>query len=380
MAPPSGPGAATTTGTAREPETFTGAVDDFYRVPDPLPHGEPGELIRTQAVKHENNATTVRIMYHSRDAQDRDRAVTGVITYPDAAAPADGWPVMAWAHGTTGMSTTCAPSRRGGTAPWFGLDSVRVASDFIGLGPIGERHAYLSGLSEGHSVIDSVRAARRYTAAHAGTTWVAAGVSQGGHAALFTNELGQAYAPELDLRGTVTIAPASVLDKTFGPDDQLVPRMVGVMALYGIATDHPDIHPDDYVSDAVKAQESSIDTGCLTDVVKAMAPIPAETFYKKNPIETDPARAAMIANDPGHVKVAAPLLLVYGTADNFVVPARVLYLYDQLCSIGQVTEIVKIDGAGHDNVSTMAGAQINAWLAERLGAKPAPSSCPDQPG
>ena len=32
------------------------------------PHGDPGDLIRVQAVSQTATTTTVRIMYHSRDA------------------------------------------------------------------------------------------------------------------------------------------------------------------------------------------------------------------------------------------------------------------------------------------------------------------------
>lgn len=357
------------------PEQYEGPLDEFYRVPDPLPPGEPGDLIRVQAVKQDDSTTTLRVMYHSRDVRDRDRAVTGVITYPNRPAPDGGWPVVAWAHGTTGLSSGCAPSRRSGAAPAFGSEGVAVATDYIGLGPIGERHPYLSGPSEAHSVIDSVRAARLLPDAHAGTTWVAVGHSQGGHSALWTNELGAQYAPELDLRGTAAIAPAAVLDRTFGPADQIVPRMVGVMALYGMAADHPEIVPEDYVGDEVRARAGVIDEGCLDQVVAALVGIPAEGFYKADPLDTEPARSVWRKNDPGHVRVDAPLLVVMGTADVTVVPERVRFLNDQLCRIDQVTELVVVDGANHNDVVTQGGPQLTRWLEGRLAGAPAPDTC-----
>lgn len=42
--------AARTAGAAVLPAPFTGSVDDFYRVPDPLPPGVRGEVIRMQAI------------------------------------------------------------------------------------------------------------------------------------------------------------------------------------------------------------------------------------------------------------------------------------------------------------------------------------------
>src|SRR5262245_13898011 len=80
---------------ARAPvEQFVGSVDAFYVLPDPLPAGEPGQLIRIQLVSESATSTTLRIMYHSRDTLDRDRAVTGILTYPHAAPPPGGWPVV----------------------------------------------------------------------------------------------------------------------------------------------------------------------------------------------------------------------------------------------------------------------------------------------
>src|SRR3954465_371651 len=88
-ASPKGTDATTaTTAPARPnpPEKFRGAVDGFYEVPKPLPHGEPGQLIRVQEIGRDAGRVSVRIMYHSRDAQDHDRAVTGIATYPLRAA------------------------------------------------------------------------------------------------------------------------------------------------------------------------------------------------------------------------------------------------------------------------------------------------------
>ena len=255
-----------------------------------------------------------------------------------------------------------APGR---PAPGFGVAGVHVATDYIGLGPIGERHPYLSGPSEAHSVIDGVRAATRLAGSGAGTRWTAVGHSQGGHAALFTNELGQEYAPELELLGTVAIAPAAVLGRTFGPDDQIVPRMVGVMALYGFAADDPDIVVEDYVGEQVAAADDVIDTGCLDDVVRALVGIPGDTFYARDPLTTEPAAAAFRSNDPGHVAVGAPLLLVSGTADVEVVPARVDHLFGQLCEVGQRTELQMVDGAGHGSVVPRLGGD-----GDRLADRP----------
>ena len=315
-------------------------------------------------------------MYHSRDAEDRDRAVTGIISYRTAPAPEGGWPVLSWAHGTTGLVSECAPSREGGPAPAFGVDGVHVATDYIGLGPVGEVHPYLSGPSEGNSVIDAVRAARNLADAHAGTRWLAIGHSQGGHAALFAGERADDYAPELDLLGTVALAPAAELAETYGPLDAVVARIVGVMALFGAAAEHPDIDFEDYAGPEVEAASEVIETECLDEIINAFVGIPGDTFYEADPIETEPARSIFLEeNNPGQVAADSPLFLVSGTADERVHIDRVRDLFDRLCETGQVTELLVVDGANHGDVIPKTMNEVEAWLSARLDDEPATDSC-----
>ena len=50
-----------------------------------------------------------RILYHSRNRDDHDIAVSGFAIVPNAPAPAGGRLVYAWAHGTVGLGDQCAP-------------------------------------------------------------------------------------------------------------------------------------------------------------------------------------------------------------------------------------------------------------------------------
>jgi pimeloyl-ACP methyl ester carboxylesterase len=365
--------APTSTGAPAEPEVFTGSVEDFYVVPDPLPPGEPGDLIRTQSVSAEGGKTTLRIMYHSRDAQDRDRAVTGILTYPDAAPPADGWPVVSLANGTVGLASPCALSRQGRTASTFGIEGVGVVTDYIGLGPVGERHPYLSKPSEGHSVIDAVRAAGNLPASGAGERWLAIGHSQGGHGSLSALELGEEYAPELDLLGAVAIAPAAMFDRTYG--DDVVVNVVSVMGLYGAAAEHPEIDPDDYVGPKTAAASSVLDDQCLPAIQSAFIAVPVDEFYAHPPAETEPAKSILRENDVGRTKVDAPLFLITGTADPIVVIDRVRDLFARLCDAGQRTEYLEIEGADHGSEPGLAAGPVAAWFADRLAGAPAADSC-----
>jgi hypothetical protein len=72
---------------------------DFYDAPKPLRPRFPGTVIWAETIPAAPGYGALRVMYHSRDAQLRDRAVTGTIYYPTAPAPPGGWPVLWWADG-----------------------------------------------------------------------------------------------------------------------------------------------------------------------------------------------------------------------------------------------------------------------------------------
>ena len=370
-------GATTTTvPKAAGPETYTGSTDGFYAVPKPLAKGKPGELIRVQDLGVDGDQHTVRVMYHSRDAEDRDRAVTGIISYPTKAAPKGGWPVTSQANGTVGLVSKCALSRRGRPAGTWGVEGVHADTDYIGLGPIGEVHPYLSGPSEGNSVIDAVRAARNLPEAHAGTRWLSIGHSQGGHGALFAGERAATYAPELHLLGTVSLAPATELTKTYGSVDEVVSRIVGVMALYGAHSDHPSVKFADYAGKELLAKSKVFETGCLDQIITVVAGIPADTFYAHDPMTTEPAKHFLAEDQPGTVLMKTPLFLGQGTADTRVNVNRTKDFFARVCKLGQVTQLLIVPDATHDSIVTAAAPAAAAWLNDRLAGKPAPNDCP----
>ena len=83
----------------------------FYKAPDPLPPGAPGSLIKHERLLGApNGAIAWRVMYHSRDDDDQDIAVTGVVVAPNFKTAPANRPVVVWAHPTTGSAPKCAPS------------------------------------------------------------------------------------------------------------------------------------------------------------------------------------------------------------------------------------------------------------------------------
>ena len=109
-----------------------------------------------------------RILYTSTDPSGTPIAVSGVVVTPTGEPPPGGWPIIAWAHGTTGVDRRCAPSidypdaglvRVPEVPDLLAAGTAVVFTDYPGLGTPGP-HPYLVGESEGRAVLDSIRAAR----------------------------------------------------------------------------------------------------------------------------------------------------------------------------------------------------------------------------
>lgn len=144
-----------------------------------------------------------------------------VVLVPKGTAPAQGWPMVVWAHGTTGVADGCEPSATNNLAQYDALLAnlvqrgyMVVAPDYEGLGNSpAANHPYLNRDSEGRAMIYAAMAAREQVP-NAGVRWMAVGHSQGGHAAIAAAELAAEANQKagLQLRGVVAMAPASNLD------------------------------------------------------------------------------------------------------------------------------------------------------------------------
>jgi len=139
---------------------------------------------------------------------------TALVFTPKTAPPAKGWPIVVWAHGTTGVADKCAPSQQGLQGTQVLLERllaegyVVVAPDYEGLGTAGS-HPFLNLKSEAFSITDAVAAARNYLGSKVSDQWMTIGHSQGGHAALGAAQYASRI--QLDYKGTIAIAPASNL-------------------------------------------------------------------------------------------------------------------------------------------------------------------------
>jgi hypothetical protein len=354
----------------------------FYAVPDPLPPGPPGALIRALPIAAPPVLPDSRawaVLYHSRDFDGRDVAVSGLVVAPPGAAPAGGRPVVVWGHGSVGLADRCAPSR-GGVKDAFGgpvasllqQGVVFAATDYQGLGTPGPAR-FAIGLSAGRAVLDAARAARGLDGAGAGGRVVLHGHSEGGHAVLWAAELAPAYAPELQVLGVAASAPGAELAAGLRVEAAAGPATLtsGAMLLV-VAWSDVYRAPLDVLTPAGRRAVGRVRSTCLQEL---MADPEVVAVRPRDLLTTPPWPALLARNTPGKAATPAPILLGQGADDDRVTPAVTRGLVGRLCRLGDTVELRTYQGVGHFDVIEVASTDMVAWTGDRLAGRPTRSSC-----
>jgi acetyl esterase/lipase len=349
---------------------------------------KPGSVLRIhpQIGGAPANAKAFRIVYRSTGLNSEPIAVSATVIYPADPPPKEGRDVIAWAHYTTGVAERCAPTllpNLSGTIP--GLEQmlsrgyVVVATDYAGLGLPGV-HAYLVGISEARSVLDSVRAARSLAGAHATNRFAVWGHSQGGHAALFTGELAPEYAPELKLVGVAAAAPATNLVELFkaqkgaiAGDGLIAMALLSWSRTYNLALD--SVLEEGAQRSFERAAESCIQSvSQIINLLKASKSL-KKAFLKVDPTTVPALRALMEQNSAGHAPIKVPVFIAQGTGDVTVKPQITVDFAKQLCAAGTPVVIKMLKGASHSFAAEKSSYQAITWITERFKGRPVKSDC-----
>ena len=367
------------------------ADPSFYDVgtldPVAVAAAAPGAVLRSEPVELSGPLTGAsgrRLLYRSTTADGAPAVVSGMVLVPAGDLPEDGRPVVAWAHGTTGLADRCAPSATGnlfyddyGAVARDLLDQgfVVAATDYHGLGTPGV-HTYHRSSELANATIDSVAAA--HDLAEAGPLrreWFVVGHSEGGLAALAADALAAAARPGLDYRGAVVAAPTPPLG-TYAPlMFGIQGRGYAVLLLEAVAGLAPDLDPRVALGREAASREALVTHGCWEEAVPGFDDIPAEQMVADPGVGPRLAEvlATWAAYDPA--TVAGPLLVVQGDADESVLAPITAQLVEDLCAHRPTIEYRTYPGAGHDAVMAASRADVAAWLAARLAGEPAPSAC-----
>lgn len=239
--------------------SWSGMDTRTWERPIPAPGVTAQTVALDPALSLPDAGHAVRSAYGTLDQHGEPALATSATFLPHGTPPPGGWPVIAWAHGTTGLGDDCSPSTQPRSdrdaeylGHWLRQGYAVVAADYAGLGTPGLL-SYLNGASTARGIVDAVVAARADDLPLA-PQWALVGQSQGAGAALNTavraTDLG---APAgLDYRGVVaTGAPANIehLFQWGGPGFPPValPTGLNIYAAYilaGFREQHPELDVD----------------------------------------------------------------------------------------------------------------------------------------
>lgn len=359
----------------------------FYTPPDPLPPADPGTILRREPSLDglPPGAQAWRIMYLSTGLNGEPVPVSGTVVAPAGQGDAPR-PIIAWAHGTTGIRPECGVSHT--RDPYQQTPAVTrmleqgfvvAITDYPGLGTPGV-HPYMVGRVAAHSVLDSVRAARGIPEVNAGNEFVVWGASQGGNSSLWTAQLAGDYAPELRLLGAAASAPALDLR---GIVEYNLDKPAGGIFLGLVFAAWDAVYPEADLSTIIKPAEREnfdrIITPCFTAVagflrVRDNLRTPEE-YLSVDILTTEPWPTLFAENTPdGPIDV--PLLIAHGTADPLIPMPLNEAEAARRCAAGEDVQFARYPGSTHDAREDTAVYTLG-WVLDRFAGRPTASNCPD---
>ena len=375
-------------GTVRSP------VSDFYNPPPGWGDVADGSVLKSEPISDAPPGVRAwRLMYASRDNNNQPVAITAYYAEPDRDT-LTGFPLVGLAHGTTGLVPECgmsqAPFTPGTTGYeyWNFLGRQMVANgyaivvtDYEGMGAPGTPTYLLR--KQGYDMLDSLRAALRFRPQTIdGSNLGMIGHSEGGFVVLAASDMLTSYAPELMVRGAVSIAPGGVPPIPFGINALVAstgsggagPRngYVSYLATSWSAS-YPDILSPDSFFTPVGAQEIPIAAQqCQGEIVQTLDQ-PITTYFKSDlPLSIITVAAQ---NQPITQRTGVPTLFIQGALDTGIVPQVTRAFANQMCAYGSEVDYRQLPGDTHRSSVFSSVPDWTDWLDDRFAGESMTSVC-----
>ena len=362
-------------------------ITPFYDPPSPLPAAQPGTLIRSERFTGYDlppGASAVRILYHSRARDGHPVAASGVVLVPAGAPPAGGWPVIGWAHGTSGVARQCAPSLMRdmeygyeGLMPMVAAGFAVVASDYAGLGTPGP-HEYDNRIAQANDVVYAIPAARSAVPA-LGSRWVAIGHSQGGVAVWGVAEL-EASIDDPGYAGAISVAGDMDYD-WFEEHDSAsrttVVDMYWPLTAFGIKATYPSFDPARLLTPPFAARYADMTTkGCWYYAYAAADEVSGQLAVRPGWRNIPELRRYNADSRSGTRAIKGPMLVLAGDDDLSVNINNIRKGVARACRNHIAVEFVHRPGLDHDPLMEKTIDLQLAWTRDRLDGKPwTPDAC-----
>lgn len=356
-----------------DPQQGDGRVSAFYTWTKAIP-ATPGKLLRSepleQALSLPNAASAQRLLYTSLDGIDGKTpiVVSGALFIPKGKAPAGGWPVASWGHGTVGVADICAPSWAGRSYRdvqylnrWLDEGYAIVATDYQGLGVPGG-HPLLNNRMAAYGILDAAKAVVAGVPGLADKVLII-GQSQGGAGAFAAGAYAATYAPKLGVKGSIgTGVIYTVGAKNVGEQDQdkVDPALAyGFYTLLAAQQYDPSIDPRDFYTDKALPLFEQARTSCLSALVSdvvgtGLTPANAKKDYKGDQLKPWLAQVSYPT-----LKLAQPIFIGTGAEDKTPAATTQVALMQDACKASSVVQGHLYKGLGHSET-------VNASLKDSI--------------
>ncbi|MCP2344585.1 lipase family protein [Nonomuraea roseoviolacea] len=325
------------------------------------------------------------LLYRSTSATGQPTTVSGTLLVPKAAYPLGRRPVIGYATGTHGLGDQCAPSAsmsRGGEAELalvslFLLKGFAVAiTDYEGLGTPGQ-HTYMVGVSQGHAVLDSIRAATRVPGANLSDRAPVAvmGYSQGGASAGWAGQLQPSYAPELRLKGVAAGGvPADLRAVAAHLDGD---KNFGLAAAAGVGLDaaYPELDLEADLNDRGKALLGDAADDCVGELEDKLAGLRFSDLSPVDLLDLPKWRVRLAENRLGATPPKVPVFLYHAQGDEIIPQAVGATLRSEYCRAGANVRWTSLPAGSHVLGAVEGGPLAIEWLALRVLGLPAIGNC-----
>ena len=371
--------------------------DAFYRAPINSSSLPPGAVLEVERQTNTSlytlpaAVTLSRFLYNTKTLNGTTVPASAFVLWPFQSrsfANLDGYPVVAWAHGTSGTSAEAAPSHIRNL--WYQYSApftlalagyVVVAADYAGLGVDRDP---LSGALIPHQYAAHPAAANdmRYAVQAAQAAWpnltrefVVMGHSQGGGAAwAFAQQ--QAIDPVPGYLGSVAASPFISLYSIAAQPLDTLPALLSLIS-QGLPSVFPDFSPAVWLTAtgvsrlgmylALNGSQSTASTLLSdTSLIRPDWTHAADYLY---------AFANLTSN--GGKPFKGPMLVLQGTADPLVPEPTTSQTVQQTCSLGlnESLEYEKFHGVSHVPVMYAGQQTWLGWIAERFQGVETPALC-----
>ncbi|KAK8215238.1 hypothetical protein M8818_002250 [Zalaria obscura] len=379
--------------------------DSFYTVvPENASSATPGSILKVENYMNSSlytlapNVALSRILFQSANANESAVPASAFILWPwnpRKFKGIEGFPVVSWAHGTSGWSGECGPSHIRNL--WYQFSApfalalqgyVVVAPDYAGLGldhdAKGNRipHQYLANNAAGYDLIYAAKAAQE-AYPQLSKEFVVMGHSQGGGAAWGAAQI-QAEKHFSGYLGTIAGSPTSAAQIDGLKAAPVSTFSAGLLPTIGqaLSSIFPSFRLSDWLTAKGVARTNLLQElqGCQSTRLELLSSAPAADLIVPDWTSTWYLDAFNNLTGTGGKPISEPMLVLQGTADPSVNVTFTDTAVNETCSAYPESQIEYVKWTGVSHVPVLFAAQTYwlDWIADRFSGKGCQRGCTEQ--